>query len=136
MAAHDYIKADLGHAGECCRYCGGTPRENVALGCANDCPMAPEPAADISSILAPLEEKHRARALDAMASHFCTTDLTDGFCIPRDGKCRHNGKEQPAHRNCVVRARGAMQAMESRGCRAVWIFDKAFARASLTQGGE
>lgn len=29
---HDYIKANLGHSPVMCRYCGGTPAENAALG--------------------------------------------------------------------------------------------------------
>lgn len=65
--------------------------------------------------------KHRARAIQALAEHRCACDLTDGFCGPRDGVCHQSGR----HQDCVTQARGLLSALESRGMRAVWIYDLA-----------
>lgn len=69
---------------------------------------------------------HRGRGPLAMASHICSTDLTNGFCAPRDGKCLNYGADDPnrQHLNCMVRARGLMGALETVGCKVVWAFDK------------
>lgn len=82
-----------------------------------------EAASSIGSYIECLEghEKHRQRAVDAIALHLCSTDLTDGFCGPRDGKCIGQNGERPSHRNCVVKANGCMQAMQSCGVHAVWV---------------
>jgi hypothetical protein len=65
--------------------------------------------------------KHRARAIQALAHERCVTDLTDGFCGPRDGVCcRPNGS-----RDCVRQAKSLLGALESSGMRAVWIYDPA-----------
>lgn len=61
---------------------------------------------------------HRQRAVEAMAAHLCSMDYTDGFCSPRDGKCRN-----PGRRNCMTMADGLMRSMEQRGCQVVWIHD-------------
>jgi hypothetical protein len=68
--------------------------------------------------------KHRARAVEALASHRCATDLTDGFCGPRDGKCQNPSFGGGTYRNCMIQAEGLMQAIESRGCTVVWAFDR------------
>jgi hypothetical protein len=65
--------------------------------------------------------KHRARAVEQLASHRCSTDLTDGFCGPQDGKC-HRGLG--TYRNCVVQAESLLQAIENRGCTVVWAYDR------------
>lgn len=73
-------------------------------------------------------EKHKARALRAIAEHICSTNLTDGFCGPRDedGKLSCIGQKgaRPKERNCVVRARGMLQAMDTVGIVPVWVHDK------------
>jgi hypothetical protein len=74
--------------------------------------------------------KHRARAIDNVASHLCSTDLTDGFCGPRDGQCFNPGRGRNARLNCMARAESIMQAVESRGCTVVWVFDKAMGGVS------
>lgn len=63
--------------------------------------------------------KHRQRAVEALASHRCNTDLTDGFCGPRDGKCH-----RASHRDCMVQAEGLMRSIENVGCTVVWAFDR------------
>ncbi len=68
----------------------------------------------------PQKEKHRARALRAIANVRCTTDLTDGFCGPRDGKCRQNN---PGMRRCDAQAESILLAIESVGCYVIWHFD-------------
>lgn len=68
--------------------------------------------------------KHRARAVEQLASHRCNCDLTDGFCGPRDGQCRKSGAERPGRANCMIQAEGLMQAIEGRGCTVVWAFDR------------
>lgn len=70
------------------------------------------------------EKKHEARALRAIAAEFCSTDLTDGFCMPSDGQCVGQKGERPPHRNCVVKARGCIRAMAGVGVKPVWVFDK------------
>ncbi len=68
--------------------------------------------------------KHRARALQAIANHICTTDLTDGFCGPRDGACcRQKGSWRRG--GCNVVASGILQALESNGMVVVWDYDPA-----------
>jgi hypothetical protein len=68
--------------------------------------------------------KHRARAIEQLAAHRCATDLTDGFCGPRDGNCqRASALLGSDHRNCMILAEGLMQAIESRGCTVVWAYD-------------
>lgn len=69
-------------------------------------------------------EKYRERVIEAIASHRCSTDLTDGFCGPRDGKCSGQGGERPPHRNCCTQARGILAAIESVGMSVIWTFDK------------
>lgn len=70
-----------------------------------------------------IRAKHRARALQALASHRCATDLTDGFCGPRDGECFGE-----CHgRNCVRQAEGLLQALETVGCIVVWEHDPSLA---------
>lgn len=68
--------------------------------------------------------KDRARAVEQLASHRCSTELTDGFCGPQDGTCIGQGGERPLHRNCMRQAEGLMQAIESHGCTVVWAFDR------------
>ena len=65
--------------------------------------------------------KHRARALQALAHERCVTDLTNGFCGPRDGKCFRDSNG----RSCVRQAESLLQALESSGMRAVWVYDPA-----------
>jgi hypothetical protein len=67
--------------------------------------------------------KHRERAIQAIAGHTCSTELTDGFCSPRDGKCIGQKGERPDHRNCVVKAKGYLQALDSVGVKVVWTHD-------------
>jgi hypothetical protein len=68
--------------------------------------------------------KHRARAVEQIAAHRCSTDLTDGFCGPRDGKCFWQGlNEHNQYRSCMVQAEGIMRAMETRGVSVVWDHD-------------
>jgi hypothetical protein len=67
--------------------------------------------------------KHRARAVEAMADHLCATDFTDGFCSPRDGKCR-GGNQVIPNRNCMQVAEQCMQSMECRGVMVIWSYDK------------
>jgi hypothetical protein len=66
--------------------------------------------------------KHRARAVQAMANHLCTTDYTDGFCGPRDGRCT---KEGPRRRDCIRAATGLFEALVTVGIQVVWPYDKA-----------
>ena len=40
------------------------------------------------------QERHKQRAIQAIAHERCVTDLTDGFCGPRDGKCQRQGSRQ------------------------------------------
>lgn len=61
--------------------------------------------------------KHRARALEAIASNLCSVHFTDGFCGPRDGKC------QGRPFDCVRLAEGCIRAMETRGMSVVWDHD-------------
>jgi hypothetical protein len=63
--------------------------------------------------------KAYARALQAIAQHRCVTDLTDGFCGPSDGECRH----MAPHRKCSDQARGILQALAYVGMTVVWDFD-------------
>lgn len=62
----------------------------------------------------PQKEKHRARALQAIAHECCVTDLTDGFCVPRDGKCQMMGKH--IRGTCVGQAEAILQSIEASGC--------------------
>jgi hypothetical protein len=68
--------------------------------------------------------KHRARAVEQLALHRCSTDLTDGFCCPRDGRCARGASIGRPDRDCMRQAEGLMQAVESRGCTVVWAFDQ------------
>lgn len=70
-----------------------------------------------------MRKKHRERVIEMIASERCSTDLTDGFCGPRDGKCRYDGKSY--RRDCMAQARSIMLSIESRGVRVVWIYDPA-----------
>lgn len=63
--------------------------------------------------------KAYARALQAIAHERCVTDLTDGFCGPRDGKCRHMAPQ----RRCVVQAAAILQSLETAGMLVVWDYD-------------
>ena len=71
--------------------------------------------------------KHRARAVESLAHHLCTTDYTDGFCCPRDGLCHHSrqrpGIANRADRNCMAVANNMVKAMEGRGLSVVWDHD-------------
>ncbi len=69
------------------------------------------------------DARHRVRAVAAIAGQLCSTDLTDGFCSPRDGKCAGQNGERPDHRNCMVKAEGCVRAMEGVGIKVVWMFD-------------
>lgn len=69
----------------------------------------------------PQNPKHRARALQAIAHERCVTDLTDGFCGPRDGKC---SRQNPGMRRCDAQAESILRAIETVGCYVVWHFDK------------
>lgn len=64
--------------------------------------------------------KHRSRAVEALAKHRCSTDLTDGFCSPRDARCQ----QRAMHRDCMKQAEWLMRAMENVGCTVVWAFDR------------
>lgn len=64
-------------------------------------------------------DKHLARAIDCIATERCSTDLTDGFCGPRDGCCHRHGA-----RDCVAQARSALAGLVSRGLMVVWVYDK------------
>jgi len=68
--------------------------------------------------------KHRARAIEAMAKQLCETDMTNGFCCPRDGKCQRENRNPawPA-RDCISKAEGLLLAMEGRGMSVVWDHD-------------
>lgn len=70
--------------------------------------------------------RHRARAVDQLARHMCSTDLTDGFCTITEGECRNpaRGNSWSPSQNCMVRAEGLMQAIETVGCAVVWAYDK------------
>lgn len=67
---------------------------------------------------------HRGRGLEAMAAHICSTDLTNGFCRPGEGKCHNDSADKRPDQNCMEQARGIMGAIESVGCKVVWAFDK------------
>lgn len=72
-------------------------------------------------------EKHYARAVDALAHHRCSTDLTDGFCGPRDGACAREGRLSRGARargGCIAAAEGLLAALASRGMMVVWVYDK------------
>ena len=62
--------------------------------------------------------KSGSRALDAVASHICCTRLTDGFCRP------DTSPRKTPDCDCVVEARGVLQALRSRGMKPVWVFEK------------
>lgn len=70
-----------------------------------------------------MRKNHRERAIETIASERCSTDLTDGFCGPRDGKCRYD--DHKYHPNCMRQAESIMRMIESRGVRVVWIYDPA-----------
>lgn len=72
---------------------------------------------------AAMRANHRARAKQAMADEACSTDLTDGFCGPQDGRCHWDDDKRPARRTCSARAEGMLRAIESRGCVVVWEHD-------------
>jgi hypothetical protein len=81
--------------------------------------------------------KHEARALRALASHRCSTDMTDGFCQPEDGACRsplcvNRGRED---RDCMRQARGLLQALRTLGMTVVWEHDPALQPASSATSG-
>ncbi len=65
--------------------------------------------------------RHRARALQAIAQQRCETDLTTGFCCPRDGEC----SRQSSRGSCVHSAEGILQAIETRGLAVIWRMDPA-----------
>jgi hypothetical protein len=67
--------------------------------------------------------RHRARALQAIAHERCVTDLTDGFCGPRDGKCQRARADEPNTANCCRQAEAILRAMETSGIQPVWIYD-------------
>jgi len=80
-----------------------------------------------------IKAKHRQRGLNAMAEHLCATDLTDGFCCPQTeghlmssgAHCRNPARSRNNRLDCVARALGLVQAIESRGCSIVWDHDPA-----------
>jgi hypothetical protein len=67
-----------------------------------------------------LRAQHRKRALDALAMHRSTTDLTNGFCAPSEGRC---GRQSVTGRNCIAQAEGLLKAIEGRGMSVVWDHD-------------
>jgi hypothetical protein len=70
--------------------------------------------------------KHEARALQAIANERCASDLTDGFCGPRDGACHHcNRPEGGARVTCTRQARAALHALQTVGMTVVWEHDPA-----------
>jgi hypothetical protein len=89
---------------------------------------------------ADIKAKHRQRGLNAMAEHLCSTDYTDGFCSPDTNglmsgaaHCRHHNLPR-AGRDCVARALGLVQAIESRGCSIVWDHDPATKSEAVNVG--
>ncbi|MDN3278779.1 hypothetical protein QWJ07_31270 [Frankia sp. RB7] len=75
-----------------------------------------------------LKDKHRRRAIGALADHLCATDMTTGFCSPIYITGMMSGEVRCARnsgRNCVARAEGLVQAIENRGCSIVWDHDPA-----------
>jgi hypothetical protein len=102
-----------------CFRCKITNREAAALGVLNECDgpaNMPEPDDLICHVSNP---KHRARAVEAIAREICSTDMTDGFCGPRDGQC-----PRAPIRDCIKRAEGCMRAIETVGCMVTWPYDK------------
>ncbi len=67
--------------------------------------------------------KHRERAVQAIAEHVCSVNLTDGFCGPRDGKCQR--QNNLGRLDCRRLAEGCVHAMETRGITVDWQFDPA-----------
>jgi hypothetical protein len=63
---------------------------------------------------------HRARAVQTIAEHRCSTDLTNGFCGPSNGVCRRGSE---SGRDCIAEARGIVRALESRGMAVIWEYD-------------
>ena len=69
------------------------------------------------------QERHKQRAIQAIAHERCVTDLTDGFCGPRDGKCQRQGSRQG---ECIKQAVACVRAMETNGVFPIWIYDQIF----------
>jgi hypothetical protein len=66
------------------------------------------------------QEFHRApRALQNIAHEICATELTDGFCGPREGKCTRQHKPG----GCIRRAEACLQAMATSGVIPIWVYD-------------
>lgn len=72
------------------------------------------------------QERHRKRAIQAIAEHRCSCDLTTGFCGPRDGKCTRPTAESRPDRNCIVQATALVEAMATNGVVPIWVYDKIF----------
>lgn len=98
---------------------GASPRE-IAIAALEAAAHVRAPASFQCADGAALRVRHRARALQAIAEHRCSTDLTDGFCGPRDGRCHW---QERGHRGCAAQAEGILAAMESRGMSVVWDHD-------------
>lgn len=122
MAGHDWVKSTLGHGETMCSRCKITNREAAVLGVTDICDVEEEPSYGRAEHAS--KPKHRSRAVEAMASHLCTTDFTNGFCGPRDGKCQRRTAAERPDRDCMKVADGCMRAMESRGIQVVWPYDK------------
>lgn len=81
-------------------------------------------------------DAHRQRGKNALADHLCATLMTDGFCSPRNDEGRMSAPQQCVHmtkgehRDCCARAEGLVKAIESRGCKIVWVHDRAMIKAA------
>lgn len=67
-------------------------------------------------------EKHYLRALRVVAEYRCSTDLTNGFCAPRDGECQRGNPRMRG--DCITSARGILESLATYGIMVVWAFDK------------
>lgn len=70
-----------------------------------------------------MNPKHYARALQVIAHHRCVTDLTDGFCGPKDGLCVRERISD--NRKCATSAAAILRALEANGMSVVWDYDPA-----------
>lgn len=68
------------------------------------------------------QERHKKRALQAIAHERCVSDLTDGFCGPKDGQCQR----QHSPGECIRQAAACVRAMETNGVFPLWVVRQDF----------
>lgn len=101
---------------------GGASAREIASAAVEAAARVRAPASFQCADGAALKALHRQRALQAIAKYRCSTDLTDGFCGPRDGQCHWEGKDSSV-RGCIAQAEAILKAVESLGMSVVWDLD-------------